>query len=422
MNEHNSELLVPFIGAFSSGKSSLINALLGEALLSTDITPETALPIELRAGSQRIFNACWPDGRREAIPEPQFLSADFAELANADGWIEAEISHLQDWPKLVLVDLPGWSSGESTHERHVDEYLFRLSQSHLDKNTLFVLVIGADEGTLRDNVRERLQQIDLGGASYLLVLSKADKRTPNDQQTVLEHLREAVTATMGKPPRQVLLTSARKQEVEGLRLAIDEVRKTLLPKAPPIDTLVLARSIDRHIERLKEAAQERSEIASSITDDVWDKLDDRYLDREFDSVEYYAAKLQGEFLAWSIQEEYERVYTRNMNSNFPAPDQKLLEMLTALELKAPDPAITLESSDLLLSRAKKHIKLAIQKSEPGFLASSSPDAVGARIRSRIRDKRSEIRNDISACARTGLTTWKDNQISEWERLRQLASS
>ena len=43
------ELLVPVIGAFSSGKSSLLNSLLGNGgVLPTGIAPETALAAELR--------------------------------------------------------------------------------------------------------------------------------------------------------------------------------------------------------------------------------------------------------------------------------------------------------------------------------------------------------------------------------------
>ena len=39
---------VPFVGDFSAGKSSLINAFLGrQELLPTDITPETAVSYEL---------------------------------------------------------------------------------------------------------------------------------------------------------------------------------------------------------------------------------------------------------------------------------------------------------------------------------------------------------------------------------------
>ena len=58
------EIRIPLIGAFSCGKSSLLNALLGESLLATAVTPETAIPAELRFGPERSFSGCLPDGRR----------------------------------------------------------------------------------------------------------------------------------------------------------------------------------------------------------------------------------------------------------------------------------------------------------------------------------------------------------------------
>ena len=51
------ELLVPVIGNFSAGKSSLINEFLGEKSLSVAITPETSIATELRYSTiNKIWN------------------------------------------------------------------------------------------------------------------------------------------------------------------------------------------------------------------------------------------------------------------------------------------------------------------------------------------------------------------------------
>ena len=39
---------VPVVGSFSAGKSTLLNALLGERLLGVGVDPETSVPAELR--------------------------------------------------------------------------------------------------------------------------------------------------------------------------------------------------------------------------------------------------------------------------------------------------------------------------------------------------------------------------------------
>lgn len=45
----------PVVGNFSTGKSSMINAIIGKALLSVDITPETAVPTEIYYGNNKVY-------------------------------------------------------------------------------------------------------------------------------------------------------------------------------------------------------------------------------------------------------------------------------------------------------------------------------------------------------------------------------
>jgi len=53
---------LPLVGAFSAGKSTLINALIGEAIFSTNIDPETAYPAELSYGTTTKLIGHLPDG------------------------------------------------------------------------------------------------------------------------------------------------------------------------------------------------------------------------------------------------------------------------------------------------------------------------------------------------------------------------
>ena len=419
MSQNTTEILVPFIGGFSSGKSSLINTLLGEVLLSTEITPETALPIELRAGKGKQFNACWPDGRKEKLSKENLLEADFSELAAADGWVQATLPHLRDWPQLVLVDLPGWSSGQSDHERHLDQYLWRLAKDHLDKNTLFVVAVGADEGTLRDSVRERLASLDFGNASYLLVLTKADKRTADDLEQVKNHVTEAITQAIGKAPAEVLLTSARKKQVETLRAAISCVQDSMQPKKPAVDTAALVRQIDHHLERLKEAKDERIDIASDVFDDLWDVFTDKIVESYFDFISYPMAKGMGRLMLGELDEKYQEILCRKLQQNSPEPAQSLLKDLEKLGINPPSGEFTEDSNTSLVRYAKKHVELAIEKSKPGLFASDDPEKVGQRICDRLRGTRDQLRNDVIGCAQRSAGSWLTTQIDSWQRLRSL---
>ena len=55
------ELLVPVVGAFSAGKSSIINSFLRDDILPVGITPETALATELRASQSNYIEAVKQD-------------------------------------------------------------------------------------------------------------------------------------------------------------------------------------------------------------------------------------------------------------------------------------------------------------------------------------------------------------------------
>jgi len=64
---------VPLIGAFSSGKSTILNALIGENLFATNIDPETAVPAELGYSSDETFIACYPDGKRVDLSRDEIM-------------------------------------------------------------------------------------------------------------------------------------------------------------------------------------------------------------------------------------------------------------------------------------------------------------------------------------------------------------
>ena len=73
----NVELLVPVVGAFSAGKSSLLNSFLGKKYLTVDVSPETALATELRYSQEEYIQVVKNDGSLERfnIEEAESLKA-----------------------------------------------------------------------------------------------------------------------------------------------------------------------------------------------------------------------------------------------------------------------------------------------------------------------------------------------------------
>ena len=78
---------VPLIGKFSSGKSTILNALIGENIFATNVDPETAVPAELSYSAEESFIACYPDGKRVEVSSDEIKNNQLSSL-HPNGWIE----------------------------------------------------------------------------------------------------------------------------------------------------------------------------------------------------------------------------------------------------------------------------------------------------------------------------------------------
>lgn len=285
------EIRVPLIGAFSCGKSSLLNALLGESVLATAVTPETAVPAELRFGPERQFVGCLPDSRRLPLNEADLLENRLAPLLPA-GWVEAQLPSpaLAARQQLVLVDLPGWDSGVAAHERVIDDYSGR--------SLAYGVVVGVEEGGLRDSLRRALLELAIAQMPVVLIVSKADKRPPEDVQAVVERLRADITALMGREPLAVAITSARKKDLGKLEVALD----TLQAQAGEIfETRIVdawRRNLQHAVQHLGLLANQDNKDAARLQADI-DKLEqdirafDTRLQKETDALEAQIGPILG---------------------------------------------------------------------------------------------------------------------------------
>nr|MDQ6933570.1 dynamin family protein [Candidatus Eremiobacteraeota bacterium] len=136
------------VGEFSSGKSFLLNALLGKirletvgsteriiGLLATDINPSTATITELRYGAEERANALYADGRQERIPLDQL--SRFIAVGDEEGKLHDVINDERLAPARVVVyvdspflqrgfavaDTPGLASINPAHRRATLSFL-----------------------------------------------------------------------------------------------------------------------------------------------------------------------------------------------------------------------------------------------------------------------------------------------------------
>ncbi len=183
------ELLIPVIGSFSAGKSSMLNAWIGRLVLPVDILPETELATELRYGADENVLAITPDGERVRFALGELHTVKKQSAAYSHMQIFLDANQLQKQVPLVLVDMPGFNSTLANHQKALSTYLSR--------GVHFILVISVEEGTISRSMERQLLDILELGRNFSVVLSKTNLRSQADAESVRTAVEKQVDDVAG---------------------------------------------------------------------------------------------------------------------------------------------------------------------------------------------------------------------------------
>ncbi len=165
------ELLIPVVGGFSAGKSTLLNTFLGAEILPTSINPETDLAAELHYGKEEFVEAFGlKDGSvtRFKLTEFADIKARAQEFSHLKIYLNSE--QLQRIEPLILVDMPGFGSSLANHNKAINYYL--------PKGAHFIVVTSSEEGNITQSMMRQLSEFDNLGRDFHILLSKANLRSP----------------------------------------------------------------------------------------------------------------------------------------------------------------------------------------------------------------------------------------------------
>ena len=197
-------LYVAVIGEFKRGKSTLINALLGEELLPTGVLPVTAIPALVRYGTRPTATIALLDGLAVAIPIND-LHAYLTEQGNPgnvkgvrEASIECPAKVLESG--LVLVDTPGTGSVHLHNTQATIDFLPRVDVA------LLVLTVDAPLSTSEARLIEDVAQ---SAARIAICLNKIDRLTPDETREALNFVRPRVSALSGRSEVTCFAVSAR---------------------------------------------------------------------------------------------------------------------------------------------------------------------------------------------------------------------
>jgi small GTP-binding protein len=195
------------LGEFKRGKSTLLNAILGRAVLPTGVVPLTSAVTVLRHGADERLTVCFTDGRR-AILRVDELPRYVTEEANPANVLGVERTIL-DLPSdllargLQLVDTPGIGS---IHVHNTEA-----AQSSLPRIDTALLVFGADQPVTaaeRDFVTEVAARVP----RILVAVNRIDTLEPAERDNAMAFVREALASALGGTRVEVFAVSARTGE------------------------------------------------------------------------------------------------------------------------------------------------------------------------------------------------------------------
>lgn len=187
------EFRVSVLGRFKQGKSTVLNAMLGEELLPTDVLPCTSTLVEVRRADRATFYEV--DGDAVTLrTRGEFLdavgSASKRRAASAARWQVGLVSEAIS-PGLVFVDTPGMDEDAGRQEIALEE---------LRRTDAALFVLSARQagglGEL-DDIQSLCERVPI----VLVLVNQMDLVAQGQRTRVLAHVKSRLTAVDLEPER-----------------------------------------------------------------------------------------------------------------------------------------------------------------------------------------------------------------------------
>ena len=211
VSQQNANLLIPLVGEFSSGKTTLLNALTDSKKLETATKPTTATIYEIHFGCNKCeANVVLSDGQVAHFD-------DLGELKN-DQLSDAQIVTVFDTStkvpsSTILVDTPGLSSPVVKHRQVLVDFL--------PSADAILLVVDINQQVTR-SLTDFIDMIKLSKRPVYIVLTKSDTKSVSE----IEAAKQYIADNCKLPVQQVVVVSAAKDNMSELYALLETIQKS----------------------------------------------------------------------------------------------------------------------------------------------------------------------------------------------------
>lgn len=225
----------PVVGNFSTGKSSMINAVIGKPLLSVEITPETAVPTEVYYGDNKVYQydkKCVIERKIEELPL-KGLTIQTTNLVK----IEYDSEFLKQIKSVNIVDLPGFDTSIELHNRAIDQYL--------PNSLAYLLVVSSDEPVLKESISDFLKELRVYNMPVYVVITKSHRLDDDELDECKALLKKLVGKVIGQDDVKVACVDS-----YG-RVNVDELKEILIEIQSKTDQIF----VNKYSEHLRNCSK-----------------------------------------------------------------------------------------------------------------------------------------------------------------------
>jgi GTP-binding protein EngB required for normal cell division len=190
------------VGQFKRGKSTLLNALVGEQLVPVGVVPVTTVPTVVRFGGQRSARVLIAGDWQNV--QPECLAEYVSEELNPENKKQVEgVEVFLPSPLLAngmcLVDTPGIGSVFSANTEATRDFIPQIDAA--------ILVVGADPPISGDELA-LIEAVAANVDQILIVLNKIDRVSLGERRQAAAFASKVLQARLRKPIEQIYETSA----------------------------------------------------------------------------------------------------------------------------------------------------------------------------------------------------------------------